>query len=351
MGIGKSCSTSDGYHNHSNEDVIADSGSYSESYSDHYSCVECCVQTILSNLLPKFTAERLESEIESEKKLPPSAGPVSVTKEYDVNTLKDMNCRTHVIGPKNGVKPEVVVLYYHGGAYVKSFMGNTHFDTVAKVMKALKVPSAFVLPEYPLVPNVTHESLFDLIEENYRQVLSNMMDSAAKDQKIVLMGDSAGGGMALILAQRLSAAKRRGDPVPQPDSVILMSPWLDVSMSDPHCAELAVKDAFLAISGLRKAGELLAGGTVSLVDPKVSPLYGPLEGLPPVGVWTGTHDMLLPDSRRLRDRYRAERPRGGGFHYYEKKGLLHCYFLFPGSGAAEAVEEVAQQIRRDCRLN
>jgi acetyl esterase/lipase len=169
------------------------------------------------------------------------------------------------------------------------------------------------------------------------------------NKKVVLMGDSAGGGAALILAQRLAARKREGNvSLRQPDSIILQSPWLDVGVSAPQSAELEKLDPLLRVEGLRKAGAMLANG-IQLSDPRVSPIYGSLEDLPPVSTWIGSYDCLLPDSQRLRDRYKKEKI-NTRFRYREKTALLHCYFLLNLPGSKETVDEVVQAIIEDAGL-
>ena len=160
------------------------------------------------------------------------------------------------------------------------------------------------------------------------------------NKKIVVMGDSAGAGMALVVSQRLMATSKR-QTVRLPDSIILQSPWLDLSVSDPESARLESVDPILRVEGLRKAGELLAAG-ISLSDPRISPLFG-------VSVLIGSHDVLFPDSRRLRDRFKTEKI-PSRFRYREKLGLLHCFFLLPFNGSAETIDEVVDAIIEDCSM-
>lgn len=315
-----------------------------ESYIDYYTFSQWFMQSILYATVPRFTIKRLEATVKHETTKAPTDIPNNIKREFSASVVVINECRTHVIAPQN--KSNVTVFYFHGGAYVMNFMNPFHFQFAASIIKATG-SCTFILPEYPLVPYVSHEELFSIIESVYRQSVSER-----SSQKIVLMGDSAGGGIAFILIQRLVAAKKNGDDVRLPDSVILLSPWLDVSMSDPDCEKYTNVDAFLAVDGLKKAGDMLAGGPnpVSVTDPKVSPLFGSLESLPPVNIWTSTHDMLVVDSRRLLGRYKTENV-PSRLRYFEKKGLLHCYFLFPGSGTPETIGEIATVIHEDCCLD
>jgi epsilon-lactone hydrolase len=111
-------------------------------------------------------------------------------------------------------------------------------------------------------------------------------------------------------------------------------------------------DPILTVQGLKTCGLLLAGKgehAVPTTHPAVSPLFGNLEELPPTSVYSSTHDLLVLDARRLRDRFRAEGVRGV-FRYREMVGLIHCYFLSPMPGTRETIVEIASFIRTDCSL-
>ena len=315
---------------------------FTETYVDNYSWSQWLVQSIMFAVMPRFTTTRLDSTIKEESKKSPATVPDSIQKTCDVKLLQNAKCRTHVISPLNE-ETDVVLIFIHGGAYVGNFMVPTHFNAAVEIGKAIGNCEIY-LPEYPLVPNVTHESLFEIIESVYRQIVS-----LKPNHKIALLGDSAGGGAVLILTQRLVAAKKNNDTTLRlPDTVFLMSPWLDVSMSDPQSLTLKSVDPFLNVEGLRKAGEYLANG-IPLNDPRVSPLFGSLDNLPPINVFVGTHDIIYPDSRRLRDRIKKEKI-PIQFRYFEKKGLLHCFFLFPGTGTPEAIQEIREVVLEDCGL-
>jgi acetyl esterase/lipase len=150
-------------------------------------------------VFPRFTVARLESMMKEEAKKPPIEIPHHIQKNYNVTLLENAKCRTHVISPQNHQSTDVVVFHLHGGAYIGNFMMPAHIDAAVKIMDAIG-HCIMILPEYPLVPNVTHVALFEVIEAVYRQVIS-----IYPNHKIVISGDSAGGGAALILTQRLAA--------------------------------------------------------------------------------------------------------------------------------------------------
>jgi epsilon-lactone hydrolase len=324
------------------EPVSKKTGSIEEIYSDDYTWGQWIFQGILRKVYPRFDVKRAKALIAAEASIPPPVPPASLRTKYKVSLFDNPVARTNVIAPLTEEQEiKVVVIDFHGGAYVGNIW-KEHFNAAADIITGVG-PCAFYFMDYPLVPTVAHEELFEKVEKLYREVTERV----AVNKKVVIMGDSAGGGIAFILAQRIAALSASGDNIRVPDSIVLCSPWLDVSVADPECEQLASVDPFLAVSGLQHCGELLAGGPspVDVKDPKVSPLFGSLSNLPPVSVWTSTHDMLSPDSRRLLDRFKSEKIQSP-FRYFEKKGLLHCYYMFGG----DTVKEIADSICVDCGI-
>jgi acetyl esterase/lipase len=150
------------------------------------------------------------------------------------------------------------------------------------------------------------------------------------------MGDSAGGGLALSLTMQ---AIRAG--LAKPAALVLLSPWLDVTMTDPAQEEIEKVDPLLVRAGPRAAGRWYAGA-MSTTDPRVSPLYGDIAGLPPILMFCGTHDILVADARRLAARAAAEH---ADVEYHEEPGLMHVYpmLFFPESRKAQ--DRIAHFVR------
>lgn len=179
----------------------------------------------------------------------------------------------------------LLVLYLHGGAYVYE-MNDGLWAMLGKILERANAECA--VPLYPLAPEHRCTEVLAHALEVYHAVRV-----AANGKPVVVLADSAGGGLALALDRHLRAS---GEP--QPDGLVLISPWLDATCADPRQEEAAHLDPLLAIPGLREAGRMYAGD-LSPADPRVSPLFGDLGGLPPTLVLTGTHDLLNADARRL----------------------------------------------------
>ncbi|AHK30833.1 esterase [Rhodococcus opacus PD630] len=156
------------------------------------------------------------------------------------------------------------VIDFHGGAYVREIV-SFHWLFARTITVAASV--RLLLPIYPLAP---HRTAARTVAD-----AADIVESAISTQgagNVAVVGDSAGGGIALAAAQEL---KRRG--APQPSRLILLSPWLDVTMSDPAQATIEKRDILLARGGLKEAGRLYAGD-LEVTDWRVSPLFGDLTG-------------------------------------------------------------------------
>ena len=175
---------------------------------------------------------------------------------------------------------------------VRQQFRSTTLGLMSKLVDRLAAPS----PRQTIHtrPSTTHD-VFALMLPLY-----NELASGAGSSNITIMGDSSGGGISLALAQRL-----REDGHEQPGHVVLLSPWLDATLSNPEIAEFDKIDPFLGVAGLKYGGEVYARD----VDPKsylVSPVYGSLKDLAPVTLFIGTRDILYPDCRKLRDKAHVE---------------------------------------------
>ena len=168
------------------------------------------------------------------------------------------------------------VLYLHGGAYVRPADAR-HWRFVTRLADALD--GRAVLPLYPLAPEFTVEDSFDEMLEVFEGVASQ------SPQGVVLVGDSAGGGYALALAEAL-----RDQGGPRPDRLVLIAPWVDLTGTTPGTLEAAERDPWLSHPHLAIYASMWAGtdDPARLATPRLSPGLGNLEGLPPTLMRCGT---------------------------------------------------------------
>ena len=159
-------------------------------------------------------------------------------------------------------------------------------------------------------------------------------------KKVIFMGDSSGGGMSLVMAQIL-----RDDypEVIQPSDIVLLSPWLDVSMENEDIPEVDKVDPMLDTSGAKDLG-LRWAGDKDVHDPMVSPIYGTFENLGRITMFASTRDVLCPDDVKLSEMLTEQ---GIEHTFMLKEGLDHPYPLFPTPEAKEAQQMLIDTILQD----
>ena len=235
-------------------------------------------------------------------------------------TIGDM--QVFKVPAEDDTKP--VVLYLHGGAYVHNFTSR-HWKAMAEWAKT--TGCGIVAPNYPLLPLHTAAEAHPLVMQLYRELLKEIPAS-----RLLFMGDSAGGGFTLALAQQL-----RDDSLALPRHLVLISPWVDVMGGDP---ELQERDNWLTIDILQKYGTAWAG-EMAVSDPMISPLYGDMEGLPPTDLFTGTWEVFYTDVCKTFDKMKAAGV-DARLHVAEKMG--HVYPLWPSPEGRKARREIAEII-------
>ena len=218
----------------------------------------------------------------------------------------------------DGSSPTRTVLHLHGGGFVGDIDGG-HWRYAGAVARA--AGARVVLPAYPLAPTHSWRDSSDALFGLWQEL------AVEAPAGVALLGDSAGGGLALRLAQRAAAGSG-----PQPTHLVLVSPWVDLTGDTPGTEQARSRDPWLKLTKLRLYGRWWAGDDDPAL-PQVSPLFGELAGLPPTLVQCGTRDLLLPQVRELVRRSRAA---GVEVTYVEEPGLLHVYPLLPVPEAGRA---------------
>jgi len=229
----------------------------------------------------------------------------------------------HVLEPRD-MNPALTVLFLHGGAYVMNAT-RPHWRFLASLVE--NTGCRVVAPDYPLVPASCYADAYPLLKGLYRHLVAD-----APSAPLLLMGDSAGGGLALGLAM---AVRDEGQALPA--GILLLSPWLDVTMSNHHIDEIDPHDPFLNVEGLKRAGLAWARGA-NPRKPWISPIYGVLAGLPPLHLFIGTKDVLVADARRFRGLCIAS---GADLCFYEFENMVHDWMLLDFKEAKMAMEQIA----------
>jgi len=213
------------------------------------------------------------------------------------------------LAPRDG-RARGGVLYVHGGAWVNE-IALQHWQLAART--AAEVGTTVTVPIYPLVPAGTAAAVVAGVVDLVRA-------SDARYGATSLAGDSAGGQIALSAAQVLR--DEHGWTVPR---TVLIAPALDLSLTNPGIDAVEPGDPWLGREGTRVFVDLWRGD-LPVHDPRVSPLAGDLRGLGPLTVFSGTRDVLNPDTRLLVARARAA---GVDVDEHWGEGLVHVYPLLP----------------------
>jgi acetyl esterase/lipase len=258
----------------------------------------------------------------------PHTPPRTIRPSVDVTLRTDMPWPVYTLTPKTG-RGSGRAVYAHGGAWVHE-ISPFHWWLMAEL--AVKTGTEFTVPIYPLVPIGTAGDVVPVVAD----LAAALVDEVGAES-VTLLGDSAGGTIALAAAMLL---RDRG--VPAPRDVILIAPALDLRFTDPLIARIQPSDPWLAVPGPRAAGDLWRGD-LPIEDPLVSPLFGSLAGIGRITVFTGTHDITHADAVALLRKARAD---GHPLDFQQKPNMLHDYPLLPIPEGADARRRIADILSR-----
>lgn len=220
-------------------------------------------------------------------------------------------------------RDDLSVFYIHGGAYVMDPIVHL-WRMLDRLAAELKAP--VTVPLYPKAPEGRHAESAAFMLDRYRE------HCARHPGRVILGGDSAGGGFALALSQtirdRLESSDRSGAEaggLRAPDLLVLLSPWLDLTLANPGIPGLEPIDPVLSALGLRVMGEAWAGSEDPRA-PALSPINGRLHNLPPTLLSVGTKEIFLADARAFR-----ELAAGAGMRlrYEETADMVHVFPILP----------------------
>jgi monoterpene epsilon-lactone hydrolase len=224
-----------------------------------------------------------------------------------------------------------VIFYLHGGGYAIG-SPRTHRAMISRIARASGARALSV--DYRLAPENPHPAALEDSLAAYRALLSQGVDPA----RIVIGGDSAGGGLALATLVSLRDA---GEPLPA--AAVFLSPWTDLAGTGESMETKAQADPMITGQGLADMAAGYAGGA-KLANPLISPLYADLNGLPPMLIQVGTAEMLLDDSARL-----AARAREAGVEvaYEPWEDMIHVwqFFAWMLPEGQQAIDRIGEYIR------
>lgn len=229
-------------------------------------------------------------------------------------------------------EPRGTVLQLHGGGFR---IGRPEFECVFASLLAGRCGVEVIVPQYRLAP----EHPFPAgLNDAWAALCAVRAETSGA---LILSGDSAGAGLAASLAVR--AAHEGG---PKIDGLVLLSPWLDLTVSAPSYAANAANDPLFSTESAQVAAELYLQG-FNPNHPLASPLFAPLDGLPPTLISVGTGEVLVDDSTRFHNKLLSA---GVASELVAIDGMEHVAVVrgpaLPGS--AETYERVAALVNAVC---
>ncbi|MCL1801794.1 MAG: alpha/beta hydrolase, partial [Promicromonosporaceae bacterium] len=181
------------------------------------------------------------------------------------------------------------LVYIHGGGYSLPML-NEHWWLIASLANTLQARTHLI--RYRVAPWAKAPQTVPEVIGAYRELVDHLHYSGELNTEyanpVVLAGDSAGGGLAIVVTEQMIKAGQR-----PPDHVVLFSPWVDLENSNPQFDDFAEDDPYLSRENCEYVAERYRGDW-ALSDPRVSPLYADPRGMPPMTLTVGTNEAFFP---------------------------------------------------------
>lgn len=254
--------------------------------------------------------------------------PAKLKQKYNITKDGNLPLDTYIL-KSNSRSDERIVLYLPGGGYVEQPL-TWHWHFLHNLREQLNC-TVFV-PIYPKAPDNQYTAAIESVLKVYQHILK-----IAKPENMVIMGDSAGGGLSLAFAQYLLEQE-----LPQPKDIILLSPWLDITLNNPQVLAMIDKEPMLNWDMLVEAGKRYAGETPR-THYLVSPIHGEIKNLGKISLFIGTHEFFLPDARKFREKAARQ---SVDINYFEYPKMNHVFPVFPIPEAKKALKQIVDIIQR-----
>ncbi|MEL7532795.1 MAG: alpha/beta hydrolase [Bacteroidota bacterium] len=280
----------------------------------------------LTTSILKWTNFKFQVEKRVQKPISRSSKPFlpeAIAKDYKSQSQMIAGRAVATFASKQQVS-QTHLIFLHGGAYVFPAVGG-HWDIAKKIVE--KIHCRISLVDYPLAPESTYRETYAMMGEAYEQLCAQY-----PDDQFVMLGDSAGAGLALGFTQMLIQQKHPRLPI----KTVLISPWLDLTMSNPAIEKFVKTDQLLTINMLQSAGALYADGD-DQTHYQLSPINGEFEALPPTLVLYSNIELFFPDCVKLKVLATAENVH---FQFKEYHKMLHDWPVFPMPEREEAIDDI-----------
>jgi epsilon-lactone hydrolase len=191
-----------------------------------------------------------------------------------------------------GASADRVILYFHGGGYVLGSI-STHRAMISRIARASDARALAI--DYRLAPEHPFPAAVDDAIASYRWLIAQ----GYKPGRIVIAGDSAGGGLAVAALLAIRDAK-----LPMPAGAVPISPWTDLEGTGDSIRTRAARDVMVTQDNLAQSAKQYYGAN-NPKNPLVSPVHADFRGLPPMLIHVGDAEILLDDATRVAERAKA----------------------------------------------
>ena len=261
--------------------------------------------------------------------------PKQIIEECEIDTYIYKERNVFTITKKNAEESNNTkyIVYFHGGSYVAEATQN-HWAFLEDIVK--DTGYTVIMPDYPLTPKYHYQDVFNMVESLYKEIIEKV-----GSENVILMGDSAGGGLALGLYEKMAE-----ETVELPIKTILISPWLDVRLENEKIQEIEKKDTILNKEALRLAGIAYAG-TEGINSYLVNPIDGDVSTLQNIKIFIGTDDILNPDCHLLKEKVDAV---NGDVEIKEYENAKHIWIIDHNSEEKiikQAYNDVIEEMKDD----
>jgi monoterpene epsilon-lactone hydrolase len=244
----------------------------------------------------------------------PPRSALAVPSGYTVESLRSeqgLEFDVADLSSPRTIPPSSIVLYLHGGGYLFG-SPKTHRQVLIAMAKAFQAPVYGL--DYRLAPEHPFPAAVEDAAKAYEWLLIRHPEAS-----IVLAGDSAGAGLAIATAVGV-----RDGGLKQPKAIVGFSPYSDLAVTGASVEANAKSCAMFTPRGVREAAAMYLAGA-NARDPRASPLYADLAGLPPMLLFASRHEILRDDTLRLAERASAA---GVKVELVVRDGLPHVWPVF-----------------------
>ncbi len=260
---------------------------------------------------------------------------------------------------------EEYILYFHGGAFVDAPLP-FHYWFCSRL--ASELDATIIMPMQLMAPEYIYTQSYELSLALYEDLIKTI-----NPDNLTLMGDSSGGNYVVSMGLQL-----RDNGIALPSNIVAFSPWLHMSSNDPAIIEVYESgiDPMIVYWACAMKGACFAGVDISGVTTKeqaadllkqipeenayLNPYNGDFTGMPPISIFTGTHELLVVDSRNFIEKMESQYGEDAVvhhmqgetwdkddvmFHYYEYEGMNHTFPLFPVPESMQVINQIEQVIK------